>query len=100
MSNIAAIGEIRRRLGLSLRESADAFNKYGSADAAVAALSTPEAMSAWLGPYEELARERRYSRAALAVALTFAGAVRTDLGPDALREHVNKCIDNMVKAMT
>lgn len=69
MSNVAAVSEIRRRLGLSLRESMDAFNKYGSVDAAVAALSTPEAMSAWQGPYEELAKERRYSSAVLAVAV-------------------------------
>lgn len=78
MSNIAVVNEIRRRLGLSLRESMDAFIKYGSVEAAVSALSTPEAMSAWQGPYEELSRERRYSSAVLAVAIELYGRFNHD----------------------
>lgn len=67
--SIAQINEIRRRFGLSLRESKDAFDKYGSAEAAIKALSDPAAMAEWQGPYEELVRERRYSKAVLDVAI-------------------------------
>lgn len=97
------VREIREKLGLSLREAKDAFDKYGSATAAINALLDPTARAAWEGPYQELARERRYSSAVVKVAMDLLKALEEIRGdspvpPEAkLREDLRKMIEEKLK---
>lgn len=50
------IVRIRAKLGIGLRESYDAFERYGSADKAIAALSEPETQKR--DPFSAMVAER------------------------------------------
>jgi hypothetical protein len=57
------IKAIRNALGTGLRESLDALDKYGSAEAAIAALKRPEDRDAFESQYDKLRRENAALRA-------------------------------------
>jgi endonuclease III len=79
MSTASEVVKARNALGLGLREAWDAVQRFGSADAAIAALRRPEDRDAFETQYDKLRAELasvRASRDALLMALArlFAAA--------------------------
>jgi cell division protein FtsB len=56
---VRGVIQVRNALGLSLREAADAINRYGSAEAAIAELRQPEKVTAFVSQYDTMRAENK-----------------------------------------
>jgi hypothetical protein len=79
MSRAFEVNAIRSALGLSIREAFDAFEKYRSAEAAIAALRQPEELRKFVSTTDLLIAERALTKELLAALRAAEHAMRNEM---------------------